>query len=95
MNKKGMYNIGDMVMIRPDLENLHYADEQRNSNGTFVVDSMLQYAGRTTEITRFNGKNYQVVCDDGEWYWSYAMFTPVQNKEANENLILEILDIKM
>ena len=95
MNKKGMYNVGDLVMIRPDLREQHYPDEGRHSNGTFVVNNMLQYAGLITEITRFNGKNYQVTCDDGGWYWSYAMLTPVQNKEANENLILEILDIKM
>lgn len=95
MDKKGMFKVGDIVMIKPNLREQHYPDEGRNSGGTFAVDSMLQYAGLITEITRFNGKNYRVVCDDGEWRWSYAMFTPVQNKEANENLILEILDIKM
>ena len=95
MNKTGMFKVGDLVMIKPNLREQHYPDEERHSSGTLVVDSMLQYAGLITEITKFNGRNYQVVCDDGDWYWSYAMFTPVQNKEANENLILEILDIKM
>lgn len=95
MNKKGMYNIGDMVMIRPDLREQNYPDEEFFSSGTLAVYSMLEYAGQITKITRFNGKNYQVACDDGEWYWSYDMFAPVQTKETNENLILETLGIKM
>lgn len=95
MTKTGMFKVGDLVMIKPNLREQNYPDEERHSSGTLVVDSMLQYAGLITEIARFNGRNYQVVCDGGYWHWSYAMFTPIQTKEANENLILETLGIKM
>lgn len=67
-----MYQVGDRVMIRPDISVGHKIDSE-----LYINDAMVKYAGEITKIKRmcpFNkGDWYRLEADDGEYWWSTKM----------------------
>lgn len=75
-----LYQPGDTVRIRSDLEENKMYDSEYGEPGTFATPSMLRYAGRTVTIERvYKGASdaqwfYKIEEDGNEWWWCDGMF---------------------
>ena len=76
----GYFEIGDRVMIRPDLS-------RDVDNWPFGINSdMLQYAGKVATINdKWGGNHYAINLDDGCWQWSDDMFLPTGTRRDMQN----------
>lgn len=63
-----LYKVGDIVVINPEIKITH--------KGRQVVSDMIQYAGKTAEITQVLGRAncYRIDIDKGCWNWQDFMF---------------------
>lgn len=74
------YKVGDKVKVISDLKIGHLYHSYET-----VVDSMLKYAGRETEIARVhNNATYYLKCDGEEWSWPEETLIPVSQTNANK-----------
>lgn len=74
------YKVGDKVKVISDLKIGHLYHSYET-----VVDSMLKYAGRETEIARVhNNATYYLKCDCEEWSWPEETLIPVSQTNANK-----------
>ena len=83
-----LYQPGDTVRIRSDLEMDKMYDSENGASGTFATSSMLRYAGRTVTIERVykgasDARFYKIEEDGNEWWWCDGMFVPVETKELS------------
>lgn len=84
-----LYQPGDTVRIRSDLETDKMYDSENGVPGTFATQSMLRYAGRTVTIKKaIQGASddswfYRIKEDGNEWWWCDGMFVPVETKELS------------
>lgn len=75
-----LYQPGDTVRIRSDLEKDKMYDSENGASGTFATPSMLRYAGRTVTIRgAIQGASddswfYRIKEDGNEWWWCDGMF---------------------
>ena len=80
------YKIGDTVTIRQE--------ENIDPSWDFDVESMGEYCGSTTKITRrikgFDGNGYyNLAADDQKYLWTEEMLMP-ENKSVKQDFIPEI-----
>lgn len=71
------YNIGDIVMIRPDIEvgKRYYSDVDTESAD--FIDEMLRYRGERLVISDIVfGSYYEIQNDKGAFSWVDEMFVP-------------------
>lgn len=76
-----MYQVGDSVMIRPDISVGYEIDPE-----LYINDAMVKCAGKITRIKEpclYNGGEwFHLEADYGEYLWSTKMF--VQLKQRTE-----------
>lgn len=90
------YQVGDMVVIRSDLdENRRYYMDDRSESNT-VTHKMVAIGGTVHEITDIYGGQYRIADDNGSWLWTDEMFDgfaiePEDENEFNDEMFEEIL----
>ena len=74
-----MYQVGDSVMIRPDISVGHKIDPE-----LYINDLMIKYAGEITKIKKtcpFNIEEWFFLeADHGEYWWSTKMVIPLKQR---------------
>lgn len=90
------YQIGDMVVIRSDLEEneIYYMDDRSASNT--VNYKMIAIGGTVHEITGTYYGQYRIADDNGNWFWTDEMFDGFaieheDENEFNDEMLEEIL----
>lgn len=78
-----IYKVGDKVRIRRDLEVEYYSNEGDRDSDTFAYEEMLEYAGEIATIKYFDGWDYQLDIDNGDYYWAYEMLEPYKELKFN------------
>lgn len=81
-----MYQVGDKIRIREDL-----ADHSREYQPVGINREMVKLAGRVAVITGYQHHAIEDACllyeldiDDGRWYWTDEMLTPVVTCSSKE-----------
>lgn len=72
-----LYKPGDKVIVRQDLNEgtAYYMSMPNDRIGTYAVDEMLEFAGRTVTIVEMNSfDRYHIAEDDQIWNWADGMF---------------------
>lgn len=82
------YEVGDRVLIRPDLDSFEVDDfiESLNWDG-----EMSAYAGMEATITQVCSKSYKIDIDDGAWFWSEDTFMPTGTERDLQNANRRVL----
>lgn len=74
-----MYQVGDRVMIRPDISVGYEIDPE-----LYINDSMVKYAGEITKIKEACLSNkerwFYLEADYGEYWWSTKMTVPLKQR---------------
>lgn len=74
-----MYQVGDSVMIRPDISVGYEIDSELHIN-----DSMVKYAGKITKIKKTCPLDKEgwfcLEADYGEYWWSTKMIIPLKQR---------------
>lgn len=80
-----MYNVGDKVKIREDLE------VDKRYNELFFVKDMEKYKGKIATITRLSPvqHSYDIDIDDGDWCWTDDMLKTC----INNNMVMTVEDL--
>ena len=79
-----LYKPGDKVIVRQDLDEVtaYYMATPDDKLGTYAVDEMLEFAGRTVTIFGMNPfDRYYIVEDNQMWSWSDAMFICIEPED--------------
>lgn len=79
-----MFNVGDLVKIREDLEALDWEEYD-------IVENMLEYAGMHSNVERqwsskSDGVNYCIIADTGCWSWDERLLEKVDEKESTDEV---------
>ena len=82
------YEVGDRVLIRPDLDDFEVDDfiESLNEYG-----EMSAYAGMEATITQVHTKSYNIDIDYEMWYWSEDAFMPTGTERDLQNANKHVL----
>lgn len=74
-----MYQVGDRVMIRPDIKEGNDIDPE-----LYINDLMVKYAGEITRIKKrcpyYEDEWFYLEVDYGEYWWSTKMVVPLQQR---------------
>ena len=74
-----MYQVGDSVMIRPDISVGYEIDPE-----LYINDSMVKHAGKITKIKKtcsFDEEGwFYIEADYGEYWWSTKMVIPLKQR---------------
>ena len=87
------YQVGDRVIIRPDLHTGIYETEHPGIwMDCEAVRSMLEYAGQAATITevRSSGR-YSIDLDDANWFWVAEMFQGFEEDDSQYELAIDEL----
>lgn len=82
------YEVGDRVLIRPDLDNFEVDDFIESLNWDGV---MSDYAGMEATITQVHTQSYNIDIDDGTWFWSEDTFMPTGTERDLQNANKHVL----
>lgn len=73
VKREPKYKVGDKITIKPDL------NTEMQSDNLFVVDEMLEYAGKETTIAKVDEYgDYFLDIDDKVWYWAEEFFAEIE-----------------
>lgn len=88
------YQVGDRVIIRPDLHTGLYETEHPGIwMDCEAVRGMLQYAGQAatiTEVFQHSGR-YSIDLDDADWFWVDGMFQGFEEDDSQYELAIDEL----